>query len=66
MQEYELTLPNGEKRFILLHQRQILIGRSIHTLLLIQDIDEINADKMHLPSKKPVVNSEHVLHVMIF
>lgn len=41
MQEYELTLPNGEKRFILLHQRQILIGRNMHTLLLIQDIDEI-------------------------
>lgn len=40
-QEYEITLPDGEKRYVILHHRQIQIGQEIHTLLLIQDIDEI-------------------------
>ncbi len=39
--ELELTLPDGEKRFAILHRREIRIGQEPHILLLIQDVDEI-------------------------
>ena len=39
--EYEAGLPDGEKRFVMLHYRTIQYGEGLHTLLLIQDIDAI-------------------------
>ncbi|HOJ95498.1 MAG TPA: PAS domain S-box protein [Methanospirillum sp.] len=41
IQDYELTLPGGEKRFVILHYRHIRIGEEKHILVLIQDVDTI-------------------------